>query len=66
MYGILINHEKEMLPFLTTWLDLIGIILSEISQTEEGKNCMVSLTCEIEGGSLWSFSSCSFLQRVCV
>ena len=40
--------NEEILPFATTWIDLEGIILSEISQTEKDKYCMVSLTCEIE------------------
>ena len=33
--GILLNHYKnEILPFVTTWMDLEGIMLSEISQTK--------------------------------
>ena len=31
--GLLLSHkEKEILPFITTWMDLEGIMLSEISQ----------------------------------
>ena len=46
--GILLNHNKiEILLFVTTWIDLEGIKLSEISQTEKDKYCMISLTCEI-------------------
>ena len=42
--GILLSHKKkEVLPFVTTWLDLQGILLSEISQTEKDKYCMTSL-----------------------
>ena len=37
--------KKEILPFATTWMDLKAIILSEISQTEEDKYSMISLTC---------------------
>ena len=33
-----------MLPFATTWMDLKGIILSEISQTEKDKYSMLPLT----------------------
>ena len=36
-----------ILPFGTTWVDLEGIMLSEISQTEKDKHCMISLTCGI-------------------
>ena len=46
--GILFSHRKnEILPFSTTWMDLEGIMLSEISQTEKGKYCMISFICEI-------------------
>ena len=42
--GILFSHKKkEILPFITTWMDLEGIMLSEINQTEKDKYCMVSL-----------------------
>ena len=43
--GILLSHKKkdEILPFATTWMDLKGIMLSEISQTEKDKYCMISL-----------------------
>ena len=34
---------KEILPLMTTWMDLAGIMLSEISQTETDKYCMSSL-----------------------
>ena len=39
--------KDEILPLATTWMDLEGIILSEISQTEKDKYCMISLICEI-------------------
>ena len=35
--------RNEILPFATTWMDLEGIMLSEISQTEKDKYCMISL-----------------------
>ena len=37
--------KNEMLPFATTQMDLEGIMLSEISQTEKDKYCMISLIC---------------------
>ena len=34
--GILPSHKRnEILPFATTWIDLEGTTLSEISQTEK-------------------------------
>ena len=34
---------NEILPFAITWMDLEGITLSEISQTEKDKYHMISL-----------------------
>ena len=42
------NKENEILPFVITWMDLEYVILSEISQAEKGKYCIVSLICEIQ------------------
>ena len=39
--------KNEILPFATTWMDLEGIMLSEINQIEKDKYCMVSLICGI-------------------
>ena len=39
--------KKEILPFVATWMDLEGIMLSEISQAEKDKHCMISLICGI-------------------
>ena len=39
--------KNEILPFAATWMDLEGIMLSEVSQPEKDKYCMVSLTCRI-------------------
>ena len=43
---LLIHKKKETLPFATSWMDLEGIMLSEISQTEKDKYCMISLIFE--------------------
>jgi hypothetical protein len=34
---------KEILPFVTTWMNLEGIKLSEITQTKKEKYGMISL-----------------------
>lgn len=39
--------RKEILPFVTTWMDLDSIILSEMSNTEKEKYCMISCKCGI-------------------
>ena len=42
------SHEKEgKLHFGTTWIELDGIMLSEISQIEKDNYCMISLICRI-------------------
>lgn len=37
---------KEILPFTTTWLNLENIFLSEVSQAEKDKYCMILLYVE--------------------
>ena len=37
--------KNEIMPFAATWMDLEGIMLTEISETEKDKYCMVSLIC---------------------
>ena len=41
--GILFGHKNEILPFAVTEMDLEGIWLSEISQTEKDKYCSYHL-----------------------
>jgi len=42
------TNKNEILPFAaTTWMDLQGIILSEIGQAKKDKYHMISLTCRI-------------------
>ena len=36
------------MSFTATWKDLEIVILSEVSQTEKQKHCMISLICRIE------------------
>ena len=46
--GILFSlKKKEILPFATTWMELEGIMLSEISQVEKDKYQMISLICGV-------------------
>jgi len=35
-------RKKKIQSFVTTWIDLEGIILSDVSHTEEDKYCMIS------------------------
>ena len=39
--------KNKILPFAATWMDLEGIMVSEIIWTEEEKYCMISLKCGI-------------------
>ena len=39
---ILFSLKKEILPFATTWMNLEDNILSEISQIQKDKYCMIS------------------------
>ena len=42
--GILLGYKKDgSLPFVTTWIDLKGILLSNVSQMGEDKYHMISL-----------------------
>ena len=40
-------EKNEVLPFATTWMELEGIMLSEISQKQRDKYCMLLLICGI-------------------
>ena len=39
--------KKKILPFVTVWMDLENIMLSEINQSGKDKYYMISLICEI-------------------
>ena len=43
---LLAIKKNEILPFAATWMNLMNIVLTEISQTEENKY-YVSLLCRI-------------------
>ena len=53
MWYILMEHysdikkKNEILPFVATWMELDGIIISEISQREKDKYCIISSICGI-------------------
>ena len=38
-------RKSEILPFATTWMELEGIMLSEISQSEKDRYHILSLIC---------------------
>ena len=40
--------KKEIMPSVTVWIDLVRIMLSEISQSEKDKYHMISLKCGIQ------------------
>ena len=41
------KKQNKILPFVTARINLEGIMLSEISQTEKNKYCVISLICGI-------------------
>ena len=41
------KEQNAIPPFAATWMDLEGTELSEISQAEKDKYCMIPLTCTI-------------------
>ena len=41
-------RRKQTLPLATTWMELGGITLSEISQAEKDKYQMISLICGVK------------------
>ena len=42
--GVLFSHRKKgVLSYATTWMNLVDIMLSEISQSLKGKFCMTQL-----------------------
>ena len=43
-YYSAIKKKSEVLPLATTWMNLEGIMLNEISQTEKHEHHIISLT----------------------
>ena len=43
----LVVKKKKILPFVTVWMDLENIMLSEINQPEKDKYSKISLICGI-------------------
>ena len=41
------KRKKEILLFVTTWMNLESIMLSEVSHKEKDKYCIISLLCGI-------------------
>ena len=41
------ERKKEPLPFMTAWMELESIMLSEINQSEKDKYHVISLLCRI-------------------
>ena len=39
--------KKKIVPFVTVWMDLENIVLSEISRSEKDKYYVISFTCGI-------------------
>lgn len=61
-YSVLFMFKKnEILPFVTTWIDIEGIMLSETSQPEKGECCM-NLICGIKNNNNNNKTS-SYIQR---
>ena len=41
------TKKKEILPFAVAWMSLESVMLSEISQSEKDKYCIILLMCGI-------------------
>lgn len=39
------TKHKAILPFTIPWLDLQGVMISEMSNTEKDKYCVIALMC---------------------
>lgn len=46
MHSGMFNHKKKSLLFAGTWVTLEDFVLSEISQAQKDKCCVLSFICE--------------------
>lgn len=71
--------KKEILPFATIWINLQGIMLGEINQTQKDKYCMISFLCEktvklteserrlvVSGTAGWRKWGCCLVAKSCL
>ena len=45
--GVLLSHKDKLMPSAATWMELEGLILSEVSQKEKDKYHKLSLICGV-------------------
>ena len=62
-----VMRKKEILPFVTMWMEFEGIMPNERSQTRERQYCMMSLVCgETKKAGLGEAESRMMVTRVLV
>jgi hypothetical protein len=44
----LATKKNEILSFASKWMELENTILSEVSQAQKAKNCLISLICGLQ------------------
>ena len=67
-WNIIAIKKNGVLPFATAWMDLEGVMLSEISQTEKDKHCKISLMCNQHAHTTytqWSITRQSKRMKSC-
>ena len=56
--------KKEILPFVTTWINLEDIIISEISQSQKEKCCMIALIWDIKNSQIHKSRTQNVVARI--